>query len=99
VDAAPIIHANADKLDDYKIDDNDSIIAVGDIPQQPPHAPLVVNNTDDNNDAVGSGDEDDVSLDEDDEDDDDSSDEDDDNEPAEATDGPEGNESDGDQGV
>jgi hypothetical protein len=38
--AAPIVHANADKLNDYKIDDNDGIIAVGDIPQQPPHAPL-----------------------------------------------------------
>ena len=25
--AVPIVHANADKLDDYKIDDNDIIIA------------------------------------------------------------------------
>jgi hypothetical protein len=43
-----IIHANADKLDNYKIDNDNGIIAVGDIPQQPPHAPLIVNNTDDN---------------------------------------------------
>jgi hypothetical protein len=48
---------------------------------------------------VGSGDDDDDSSDEDNEDDDDSSDEDDDNEPAEATVAPEGDESDGDQGV
>ncbi len=39
VAAAPIVHANADKLDDYKIDNDDGIIAIGDIPQQPPHAP------------------------------------------------------------
>ncbi len=52
--AAPlIVPANADKLSNYEIDDNDSIIAVGDIPQQPPHAPLVVNNTD-NNGVAGS---------------------------------------------
>ena len=43
-----------DKLDHYKSDDNDSIIAVVDIPQQPPHALLVVNDTDNDND-VGSG--------------------------------------------
>ena len=99
VEAVPIVHANADKLDDYEVDDDDGIIAVGDIPQQPPRAPLAVNDTDDDDDTVGSGDDNDDSLDEDNEDDDDSSDEDDDNEPAEATDGPEGNESDGDQGV
>ena len=99
VEAVPIVHANADKLDDYEVDDDDGIIAVGDIPQQPPRAPLAVNDTDDDDDTVGSGDDNDDSLDEDTEDDDDSSDEDDDNEPAEATDGPEGNESDGDQGV
>ena len=76
VAAGPIIHVNADKLDDYENDDDDSIIAVGDIPQQPPHSPLVVSNTD-NNDTAGSGDNDDVDVDED-EDYDDSSDEDDD---------------------
>ena len=57
--AAPIVHANADELDDYEIDDDDSIIAVGeDIPQQPPHA-LVVNDTDNDDDAPGSGDDND----------------------------------------
>ena len=33
VAAAPIVHANMDKLDDYEIDNDDGIIAVGDIPQ------------------------------------------------------------------
>ena len=99
VEAAPIVHANADELDDYKIDNNDGIIDVGDIPQQPPHAPIVVNNTDNDDNTVGSGDDDDDSSDEDDEDDDDSLDKDVDNKPAEATDGPDGNKSDGDQGV
>ena len=56
---APIVHASADELDDYEIDDDDGIIAVGDIPQQPPHAPLVVNNTDDDNNTAGSGNDDD----------------------------------------
>jgi hypothetical protein len=99
--AAPIVHANVDELDDYEIDDDDGIIAVGDIPQQPPHAPLVVNDTDNDDDAAGSGDDDD---DDDDvvdvgEDEDDSSDEDDDEELVAATDAQEGNDSDGDQGV
>jgi hypothetical protein len=98
---APIIHVNADKLDYYEIDDNGSIIAVGDIPQQPPHAPLVVNDTDDDNDTAGSGDNDDDDKDVDeDEDDDNLSDEDNDNDkPAAATDAQEGNESDGNQGA
>jgi hypothetical protein len=53
--AAPsIVPANADKLDDYEIDDNGGIIAMGDIPQQPPHAPFVVNNTDKDG-IMGSG--------------------------------------------
>ena len=76
-----------------------------DIPQQPPHAPLIVNNTEDNNnnddnDAAGSGnnDDDDVDVGKD-EDYDDSSDKDDNNVPAAETDVQEGNESDGDQGV
>jgi len=57
--AAPIVHANADELNDYKIDDDDGTIVVGDTPQQPPHAPLVVvNDTDNNDDAAGSGDDD-----------------------------------------
>jgi hypothetical protein len=56
--AAPIVHTNADDLDDYEIDDNDGIIAIGDIPQQPPHAPLVVNDTDDDDNTAGSGDDD-----------------------------------------
>jgi hypothetical protein len=34
--AAPIVHPNVNELDDYEIDDDDDIIAVGDIPQQPP---------------------------------------------------------------
>ncbi len=89
VAAAPIIHANAGKFFDYEIDNDDGIIAVGDIPQQPPHVPLVVNDTDDNV-ALGSDDNDD---------DDDSSDKDVDNELAAATDVPEGNEPDGNQGV
>ena len=54
--AAPIVHANADKINDYKIDNDGGIIAVGDIPQQPPHAPLVVNNTD-ADDATGNHDD------------------------------------------
>jgi hypothetical protein len=58
VAAALIVHANADELDNYKIDDNNGIIAIGEIPQQPPHAPLVVNDTDDDDDAAGSGDDD-----------------------------------------
>jgi hypothetical protein len=85
VAVAPIIHANADEFIDYKIDNNNGIIAVGDIPQQPPHVPLVVNDTDDNV-AAGSDDNDDE---------DDSSDEDVNNKPAVATDAPEGNEPDG----
>jgi hypothetical protein len=30
--AAPVVHANTDELNDYEIDDTNSIIAVGDIP-------------------------------------------------------------------
>ncbi len=89
VAAPPIVHANADKFIDYEIDDDDGIIAVGDVPQQPPHVLLVVNDTDDNV-AVGSDDNDD---------DNDSSDEDVDNKLAAATNALEGNEPDGDQGV
>jgi hypothetical protein len=89
VAAAPIVHANADKFVDYKIDDNDGIIAVGDVPQQPPHIPLVVNDTED--DAAAGSDDDD--------DNDDLLDEDIDNKPAAATDVPEENEPDGNQGV
>ncbi len=100
---ASIVHANADELDDYEIDDNNGIIAVEDIPQQPPHAPLIVNDTKDNNDdgddATGSGNDDnDVNADED-EDYDDLSDEDNNDEPAAETNAQEGNKSDGDQGV
>ncbi len=87
--AAPIVHANADKFVDYQIEDNDGIIAIGDIPQQPPHIPLVVNDTD-NVVAAGSDDDDN---------DNDSSDEDVDNEPAAATNVLEGNKPDGNQGV
>ncbi len=87
--AAPILHANADEFVDYKIDNGDGIIAVGDIPQQPPHIPLIVNDTD-NNVAAGSDD---------DNDDDDLSDEDTNNELAAATDAPEGKEPDSNQGV
>jgi hypothetical protein len=35
-------------LDGYEIDNDDNIIAMGDIPQQPPHTPLIVNNTNNN---------------------------------------------------
>ena len=51
------VHANADKLGNYKSVNNDGIIIVVDIPQQPPHAPLVVNNTDNDN-IAGSDDND-----------------------------------------
>jgi hypothetical protein len=44
--APPLVHANVDELDAYKGDNNDGIIAVADIPQQPPHAPLIINDTD-----------------------------------------------------
>ncbi len=89
VAAAPIVHANADKFVNYEINNDDGIIAVGDIPQQPPHVPLIVNNTD-NDDAAGSDDNDnDNNL----------SDEEVDNEPAAATDAPEGNKPDSDQEV
>ena len=54
----PIVHANADKLVNYKIDGNNGIITVGDIPQQPPHFPLIVNDTDEE-DAAGSDDDND----------------------------------------
>ena len=92
--AAPIVHTNADDLDDYEIDDNDGIIAIGDIPQQPPHAPLVVNDTDDDDDAAGSGDNDNDDEDVDgDKDDNNSSDK------EAATDVLDGSKSDSDQGV
>jgi hypothetical protein len=101
--AASIIHANTDKLEDYEIDDDNGIIAIGDIPQQPPHAPLVVNDTDDDNNTGGSGDNDEDDDDKDfdgDEDDDNSSDQDDeDNKPEAVTDELNGSESDSDQGV
>jgi hypothetical protein len=47
--APPLVHANMDELDAYKSDDDDGIIAVANIPQQPPHAPLVINDTNDDN--------------------------------------------------
>jgi hypothetical protein len=82
---------------------NSTTIAVGDIPQQTPHAPLVVNNTDDYNNTVGSGDDDDDNDDEDideDEGDDNLSDQDDeDNKQEAATNALDGSESDSDQGV
>ena len=81
VAAAPIVHANADEFVDYKIDGDDGIIAIGDIPQQQSHVPLVANDTDDDN-TVGSGDDDN---------DDNDDDEDDDNKLAAATNALEGN--------
>ncbi len=87
--AVPIVHANADEFVNYKIDDDNGIIAVGDIPQQPPRVPLVVNNTDEEV-AAGSDDDDNNN---------DSSDEDVNNELAAATDVPGGNKPDGNQGV
>jgi hypothetical protein len=50
---SPFVHASVDELDNYQSDGDNGIIAMADIPQQPPHAPLVVNNTDNDND-VGS---------------------------------------------
>jgi hypothetical protein len=44
----PLVHANIYKLHAYKKDNNNGIIAVANIPQQPPRAPLVINDTDDN---------------------------------------------------
>jgi hypothetical protein len=89
VAAAPIVHANVDKFIDYKIDDDDRIIAVGDVPLQLPLVLLIVNDTD-NDVPAGSDDNDDN---------DDSLDEDVDNKPAAATDAPEENKPDGNQGV
>ena len=98
--AAPIVYANADELDDYKIDDDDGIIAVGDIPQQPPQAPLVVNDTDNDDGTMGSGNDDDGKDLDGDEDDDNSSNEDDeDDELPAVTNALEGSESDSKQGV
>ncbi len=99
--AAPIVHANADELNDYEIDDDDDIIAVGDIPQQPPHAPLEVNDTDGDNNTAGSGDNKDDNKDVDgDKDDSNSSEQDNkDDEPEAATDALDGSKSDSDQGV
>ena len=98
--AVPIVHVNVDKLDGCKIDGDDGIIAIGDIPQQPPHIPLVVNDTDDD-DAAGSDNDDNDDDNDDDDNGNNSSDEDNNNEPAAATDAdvPEDNESDGDQRV
>ena len=76
--AAPIVHANTDKLDDYQIDNNDGIIAVGDIPKQPPHAPQVVNDTA-NDSTTGIDDDDDNNDNDDDNNGDDKNDVDDDN--------------------
>jgi hypothetical protein len=87
VAAAPIMHTNADELDNNDIDDDDDIKAVRDIPQQPPHAPLVVNDTNDANDAMGSGDDDSLNKDND------------NDEPTAATNALEGNKSDIDQGA
>jgi hypothetical protein len=100
--AALIVHANTDELDDYETDDVNGIIAVGDIPQQPPHAPRVVNDTDDNNNTAGSGDYDednDEDVDGDEDDDNSSEQNDEDDEPEAATDALDGSESGSDQGV
>jgi hypothetical protein len=95
VGAAPIVHANTDELDDYNIDNNNDIIAVGDIPQQPPHAPLIVNDTD-NDDDDDDDDDNDVNVGE---DEDDLLEENANEGLAAATNAQEGNESNGDQGV
>jgi hypothetical protein len=94
------VHTNADKLNDYEIDNNDGIIAVGDIPHQPPHAPLLVDDTGDNNNTTaGSGDDDDEdNEDVDGEKDDDNLSEQDDK-PEAATNALDGSKSDSDQGV
>ena len=86
-----------------EIDYNNCIIAIEDIPPKKPHAPLIVNDTEDDdnddNNATGNGNDiNDVDVDED-EDYNDSSNKDDNNKPAAETDVQEGNESDGDQGV
>jgi len=104
VAAALIVHANVDELDDYKNDDDDGIIAVGDMPQQLPNAPLVVNNTDKDDTARSDDDDNDNNDDDDnndsDDDGDDSSDEGDDNEQrANSNSKAEDNESGSNQGV
>jgi hypothetical protein len=50
-----VVHTNADKLDGYKSDNNDGIIAVGDVPPQPPYASFIVNDTDDKEIAGSNG--------------------------------------------
>ena len=47
------------RIDDYKNDDGNGIIAVGDMPQQLPHAPLVVKGTDMDNTARSDDDDND----------------------------------------
>ncbi len=54
----PFVHANVDKLDNYKSDDNDGIITVADIPQQSPLAPLAVYDTNNDNDVRSDNDAD-----------------------------------------
>ena len=54
------IHTNPDKLDNYKSDNDNGIIAVADIPEQPPHAPLVVIDTDNDNNVGSDKDADDT---------------------------------------
>jgi hypothetical protein len=98
VAALSIVHANADEFVNYEIDDVNSIIAVGNIPPQPLHVPLIIKEIEDDGDVTGSGDNNNED-DDDDEDDSDPSDEDKDNEPAAVTDALEGNKSDGNQGV
>ena len=88
VAAALILHTNKDKLDGYDFDDDDGIIAVGDIPWQPPHAPPVVDDTANDDDDVDEDEDDNDLLDEDDKD-----------ELAAATNAHEGNKFDGNQGV
>jgi hypothetical protein len=44
---------NVEELDNYEKDNNEGIIAMVDIPQQPPHAPLVVNDINNDNNMGG----------------------------------------------
>ncbi len=95
----PLVHANVDKLNAYESDNDDGIIAVADIPQHSPHAPLVINDT--NNDNVGSDEDADNTESNDDESDDKDNAESNNNKPSDlaATTDLDGNEPGKDQGV
>ena len=88
-----------DELDAYEGNDNDGIIAVADIPQQPPHAPLIINNTDDEDVESDEGADDTESNDEESNNEDDAESNDDELSDSAATTDLDGNEPGRDQGV